>query len=539
MEKKMNKQKNEKMSVFEKVKAKVSFRDIKTQNNLPTLIITIVAVIARFVAFIFANPAFYQHDVMINDVGGHFDYAMHIFNNWHLADNNYYEFAQPPLNAILQAIFMKFIFIFKDYGDDYIALYTNCKVLSLIYSLIILYLFYKIINEFDLKKSLATLFYGIMALYPGLIIMTTQYSNDLLSYVFFYLSIYLCIRWAKAPKFSTIILLALSIGFGMLTKISVGLVAFIVGPMMLAVLIHSIKESKHKESLVKKLIDGIRKKKDGDALAPVKPQTIVLQLLVFLVIVTPLGLSYGIRNYMLFGQSFTYISEDIVRESIFALRGKNYSDIERYWSFAFSKLYDGRYDIFHDYTEYNIWVDLVKTSAFDEFQFRDTVFYPVLVVVWLYNILFYFVSTIAIIYNVVTLILAAVKKEIENIAWNILNLRLLSIMLYVLAMLAFLLFNMNYPYSCNSNFRYVAYIIFALAGNLIVLVNDAPIIRVNMESFLNKLFDEDKTKKAPKTQKTKKKAVVNKKKSQQAITTKQKPASKDKNTKEPSKKKKV
>ena len=34
MEKKMNKQKNEKISVFEKVKAKVSFRDIKTQNNL-------------------------------------------------------------------------------------------------------------------------------------------------------------------------------------------------------------------------------------------------------------------------------------------------------------------------------------------------------------------------------------------------------------------------------------------------------------------------------------------------------------------------
>ena len=256
----------------------------------------------------------------------------------------------------------------------------------------------------------------------------------------------------------------------MLTKISVGLVAFIVGPMMLAVLIHSI---------IKK----------GD----VKPLTIVLQLVVFLIIVTPLGLSYAIRNYILFGQSFTYISEDLVRDGRFALVGKKYSDFERYWSFAFSKLYDGKYDIFHDWNEYNIWVDLVKTSAFDEFQYRDVAFYPLLVIVWLYNIMFYFISTIAMINNVVTLIIAAVRKEIKNIAWNILNLRLLSIMLYVLAMTAFLLFNMNYPYSCNSNYRYVAYIIFALAGSLVVFVNDWPSIKAFFTGISSKVFNEDES----------------------------------------------
>ena len=67
--------------------------------------------------------------------------------------------------------------------------------------------------------------------------MTTQYSNDNIAYMFFYLSIFLSIRWAKDKKLSTIILLALAIGVGMLTKISVGLIAFITGPMMLAVLI--------------------------------------------------------------------------------------------------------------------------------------------------------------------------------------------------------------------------------------------------------------------------------------------------------------
>lgn len=475
------------------------------KRDVPVLVITIIAVISRLIAFLFASPVVNQHDIMIE--GGHFDYAMYIFNNWRLADNNYYEFAQPPLNAILQAIFMKFISIFKNFGDDYHALYTCCKFLALIYSLIILYLFYKIIKEFNLNKKLFTLFYGIMALYPGLIIMTTQYSNDLLSYVFFYLSIYLCIRWAKKPKFSTIILLALSIGFGMLTKISVGLVAFIVGPMMLAVLISSIMNTNKAKS------------------DHVKPLTIVLQLVVFLIIVTPIGLSYGIRNYLLFGQSFTYISEDLVRDGRFALAGKHYSDFERYGSFAFSKLYDGKYDIFHDWNEYNIWVDLVKTSAFDEFQFRDTIFYPALVLVWLYNILFYFASTIAMIYNIVTLIMAAVKNEIKKIAWNMLNLRLLSIMLYVLAMIAFLLFNMNYPYSCNSNYRYVAYIIFALAGSLVVLVNDMPMIKTHFENISSKVFSEDE----PKTR-VRKKAVSAKNTRGKAVGAKQKPVKGSKNT---------
>lgn len=494
---------------IKKMKQFFSLKNEKEKKDFPTIVITTIAVLARFIAFLFANPSAYQHDLLIE--GGHFDYAMYIFNNWHLADNNYYEFAQPPLNAAVQAIFMKFISIFKNYGDNNLALYANCKVLSLIYSLIILYLFYKIIKEFDLSKTLFTLFYGIVALYPGLILMTTQYSNDLLSYVFFYLSIYLCIRWAKLPKFSTIILLALSIGFGMLTKISVGLVAFIVGPLMLAVLIHSIISANKKESLMKKII-GKLKKKDEEGRDNVKPTTIILQLIVFMLIVTPLGLSYAIRNYILFGQSFTYISEDLVRESMFALKGKRYSDVERYWSFAFSKLYDGRYDIFHDYTEYNIWVDLVKTSAFDEFQFRDTMFYPALVVVWLYNVLFYFVSTMAVIYNIVTLIIAAIKKEIKNIAWNMLNLRLLSIMLYILALLAFLLFNINYPYSCNSNFRYVAYIIFALAGSLVVLVNDLPIIKANIDDIANRVFSDEQLESEQKVSKKVKKKKITKEK---------------------------
>lgn len=415
-------------------------------NNMPTIIIFALGILARLVACIRAVPDMFQHDVQgLGGLHGHLDYAVYIFKNWRLADTNYYEFAQPPVNATMQALFMKFISLFKDFGDDYMKLYSYCKILTFIYSVLTLIIIYKIIKEFDLPKVASNVFFAIMALYPGLIVMTTQYSNDCLSYFFFYLSLYLGIRWAKTKKLSTIICLALSIGFGMLTKVSVGLIAFIVGPMMIIIWIKSLAFNKK-----------------GLQSYETKP-SITIQLIIFALIVFPLGLSYSIRNYIVFGQGFGEIS-DIVQGSALDMRLKNFTFAERYLTFAFSKLYDGRYDIFHDWTEYNIWVDLVKTSAFDEFQFRFDSIYPALYVVWFLNIVFWFIGTISIVYNAVVMIIKKFRCP-ENVR----NLRNISLMLYLLAFVAFLSFNLKYPNSPNSNWRYVAYITFGLAGSMICM----------------------------------------------------------------------
>ena len=425
---------------MEKKKAKLN------KSDLPTIIIFALGIFARLMACILAKPFIFQHDVQgLGGKGGHLDYAVYILKNWRLADTNYYEFAQPPINATLQALCMKIVSLFKDFGDDYMQLYSYCKILTFIYSVLTLIIIYKIIKEFDLPKIASNIFLAIMALYPGLIVMTTQYSNDCLSYLFFYLSLYLGIRWAKTKKLSTIICLALSIGFGMLTKVSVGLVAFIVGPMMFIIWIKSLTANKK-----------------GLQTYDVKP-SITVQLIIFALIVFPLGLSYSIRNYIVFGQGFGEIS-DIVQGSALDMRLKSFTFAERYLTFAFGKLYDGRYDIFHDWTEYNIWVDLVKTSAFDEFQFRFDSIYPALYVVWFLNIVYWFIGTISIIYNTIVMILRKFRGP-ENVK----NLRNISLMLYFLAFIAFLSFNLKYPNSPNSNWRYVAYITFGLAGSIICM----------------------------------------------------------------------
>ena len=282
---------------------------IKIKNNLCTFIIFVVAFITRFIAMLNATPTTFQHDVMYKN--GHLDYAAYIFRYWKLGNHNIREFAQPPINAFMQAVVMKILSPFIGYNSSfYTKLYEPTKILSFIYSFLTVIIIYKIINCFDFNKNIKNLFFGIIVLYPGIIIMSTQYSNDNIAYMFFYLSLFLSIKWTKDKQLKTIILLALSIGIGMLTKISVGLIAFITGPMMLAVLI----SSKNKKEILK-------------------------QLIIFSLIVFPIGLSYSIRNYIVFNQPIGSIFE-IGLNTKLDLRKYSYTIFDRFLSIPLNKFFE-------------------------------------------------------------------------------------------------------------------------------------------------------------------------------------------------------
>ena len=379
-----------------------------------------------------------------------------MFNHWKLADTNYYEFAQPPINAYLQAIVMKICSPFVRYSKiNYTKLYSTTIVLTFIFSCLTLFIIYKILKEFDLGNLATNIAFAIMAFYPGIIVLSAQYSNDNISYMFFYLSLYLSIRWAKTKKLSTIILLALSIGIGMLTKISVGTMAFITGPMMLAVLIRSNDKKK-----------------------------IFMQLIVFALIVFPIGLSYSIRNYILFGQKFGGVWE-IAKGTLLDMRYYTYTIFDRYLSLPINRLFDKKNGIYHDMYEYNIWVDMIKTSTFDEFNFGEGNIKTLLTFIYALNIVFYAVSIVCVILTLIDVIKSiglvklAPTKSINyktgshssplqelNLGKDFLhlNFKIMCLMLFGLAIFSYVFFNVRDPYSCNSNYRYVAYITFAMGG---------------------------------------------------------------------------
>jgi len=429
-------------------------------SSLATRIIIGIGLFLRFIAFLVTNPSLNQHDVL--ERYGHFDYAVYMFKNWNLPPGWIYEFAQPPINATMQAIVMKFISLFKDYSDNYLILFSYTKILSLTWSVLTLIIIYKIIEEFDIPKIIRNSILLIMSLYPALIIMTTQYSNDPISYMFFYLSLYLTIRWCKNKKLSTIVLLALSIGFGMLTKISVGLIAFITGPMMLVIWIRSLMKPRSTNP------------------------SITLQLIIFGLTVFPIGLSFSVRNYILFGTKFGTIAE-IAVGTLMAMKYWRWTLVERFLSLPIDRIIETKIHtdkiildlsildkirvnpsgIYHSKVEYNVWIDLIKTATFDEFYFKNTIWHPLCVVLYAANYIFHALGLVTIVLNIKDVI-----KDIRNIGSKcsdpVLNLKIMAIMLFILAIAAYVGFNYKYPYSCNSNYRYIAYITLAFAISIAI-----------------------------------------------------------------------
>ncbi len=422
----------------------------KTFDNLTSALIFASGVVLRFVIMLSTDMRFYQHDTL--GTCGHADYAIYMCKNWELPYSNLYEYAQPPLNAIFQAIAMKVIGFFTGVKQEDIALYSYSIIMTFIFSVITIIIVYRIILEFNLPRIAKNVFFGVMVFYPGLLCMSAQYGNDTLAYMFFYLSLYLAIKWCKKKDISTIVFLALSIGFGMLSKVSVGVIAFLIGPMMLTVWIRAFSK---RQSDKKVLIN------------------ITFQLILFALIVFPLGLSYSIRNLMLFGQKFGEIY-DIAKGTTYDMSIRAYTIFDRYLSIPISRIITEKSGIFHDFVEYNVWVDLIKTSTFDEFIAKSNNISIWLYIIYFMNIAFWIIGVLSMTYNIIRIFI--VDKVTKK---NVVDLKNISLILFCIAIVAYLYFNIKYPRSCNSNYRYIAYITFALTGSIIVALMDLKVIKNN------------------------------------------------------------
>ena len=437
--------------------------NIKKRKELSSYIILLIGIILRIIVVLLSDPRVSNHDVSKVGGYGHLDYAIYIYKNFRLALYNTYEFAQPPLNAIMQALVMRVVSLFGNFGTKYMKLFEYTKILNFTYSVLAVYFVYKILIELEFTQKIKNFVLLIFAVYPGYLTMATQFSNDGIANMFFYISLYLSIKWCKQKDLKTIVLLAMSIGFGMLSKISVGLIAFITGPMMVFIFIRTF-------------IDYLNKKKTSYEF-----KNLTLQIIIFALIVFPLGLSYAIRNYVLFNQGFADIFE-VAKGGPLDMTQYSFSLYDRFLSFPIGRLfgdesgiadksmvyymsylrYGGNTRIYHQFIEYNIWIDLIKTATFDEYNFGYGSIYILCMIVYVLNIIFFFAGFISIIVNLIRLFMPQ-KLKIQS---NIFNARMISIMLFVIAMASYVGYNYKYQYSCNSNFRYVPYLLFSYAVSI-------------------------------------------------------------------------
>ncbi len=405
---------------------------LNKQNKLDTAktctLIIITGVILRTIYIFYTGIDVRQHDVgrFFSKKGGHSDYILYLYYNHKLPDfdpRSVIQFYHPPLHHIICALWLK---LMKLLGVSIVkAAPETLQALTLAYSSLFCVFAYKALRRLMLKPHALQTATAFVTFHPTLIILSGSINNDMLSGLFGMMALYFAIKWSQDRKWLSIIMLALSIGFGMFTKLTVGLLAPAVAAVFIVVFIKRIKEWKR----------------------------FLLQFVTFGVICVPLGLFWSVRNYVKFGMPLNYVPR--LSES-----SKQYIDISPfirmvdYRPYQFSSpftqwILDG-----HKYNEYNPVIALFKNAMFDESTFfmRSITLQSFCTALLFCNIIISLITVIAL----VMIWIKNRKVKLEH--------KLLITLTSAVIFGNYIIFCFNYPHVCTENMRYCIPLIFTTAA---------------------------------------------------------------------------
>ncbi len=350
----------------------------------------------------------HQHDVEGLNSSGHLSYIYSIANGNGLPQSNDWQYSHPPLHHILAALVVK---ISTALGHTEAQSFENIQLLTVFYSTMTMFAGHKLLTLCGVKGKSLAFSMALLAFHPTFQILAGSINNDILTLLLSMYGIVYLLKWYRKPcvRFATVC--GLFIGLGMMTKVSASLIAVVAAVSVVA----------------KFIID--RQLKFGKVL---------LHSLVFIVILLPLGLWHPIRNYILFEQPLGYVAPIPVTNALYT---GDISIIDRI-ILPFSKDAFGVYvDVWE---EYNVWFYTLRNSLFGEYNFGNTGFASVLV---LLNFVLISASLVAAIYLVV--------KVLKN------NLHLIPIItLFAVQLAFFVYFNISYPFGCTMDFRYIVPLLF-------------------------------------------------------------------------------
>lgn len=376
------------------------------------ILIIIAGIIMRTGYMLYTNWTKRAYDVgfLDEDGVGHGSYIINNILQGHLPQSNEYQFYHPPLYYFLSAAAIKIAALFK-HTVDYASLIKYAAAVSCAASCVTLVVIQKLMDTVSLKRKHQIAAMAIAAFFPNFILMGGRVNNDALVTLFMMLSVYFTIRWFYSTSIKDIIFIALSIGFGMMSKVSGGTVALFTGPVMLYKLYLAAKE--------KKIV------------------YIIKQLAVFAVICFPLALWYPIRNYIEFAQPLNYVCD--LGENSHVYTG-NISAIKRFFSVPLFEIFEKPYMNSSD--DYSIFMIITRTAVFGEFDYEG--------VSKIISICLYFVNLIIIIASLAAMVVVCLKDKQRD--WFS---RFAMAAVWVITFIPFLIFNISYPYSCTADTRYI------------------------------------------------------------------------------------
>jgi len=446
-----------------------------------------------------------QYDVWSSSYYGHYSITMHIFENGFklpelsstgktLADrlSNSYQMYHPKFAHYTYAIVMKInsiLFIGANSRADY-TLYESIRIFTCALTIINVYISYLIFKE--ILRTTRGVFIGtaFVALAPALIRLSAGSNNDPMLYFFMFLAILFAIRFYKRNGWINIIGCALSIGISMGSKISGALIAIPIGALFVYKFIRIFIENKGQD-LKKPLLQ------------------IFGYYIVFAIICMPLGLFWPLYNYKNYGQPLSYvwhnlnhlllINEPSAREGV-----EVYSYASMYLFFSFRTFFVSMFHVgFYNaktapIIDFNMYTNAFKTSIFGEYSYQSgALFFCVLLYgtafiiafgclgIGLYYILkgiikkqydipillsmpmliylsYVFIkSKDAFAYILAILAFAVLAFEAFYVIKNYKKMHdnyliiFFMMLIFLTFMISFFDFQVQYPYTCTSDFRYI------------------------------------------------------------------------------------
>ncbi len=383
-------------------------------KNRPSIELVILAVIIAGILLRTGYMLYTPYDFRTHDLGdpgnnGQLDYMYWILKNGTLPLTNQGQFYHPPLQQTLQVLVVQFFFFFQPNVSTFHQLFDSSKLVPCFASCAILLVSYKICRETKLSGKATLAAVSVVAFHPTFFILSGFVNNDPLMLLFFMVAVLYAIKWYYKPTMQNILVVALGIGLSAMSKLSGGMVALLIAPVFLAVLIQKIRLKTAK--------------------------TLIAQFAVFLCVSLPLSLWFPIRQNILFGQPLNFV---------LAMQGKD--GFTGYYSFHHRFLPVWDINILNPlycqpFTDYNLWVYTLKCSVFGEYSFgQPAILAQVLIVANLIMIVF---SLAAMIYVMLR------GKQVNKFV------RFGLFFIWLVQIVSFVYFNINFPYGCTMDFRYI------------------------------------------------------------------------------------
>lgn len=350
---------------------------------------------------------------------GHIGYIEYIYKFHKLPDINPYElfaYYHPPLHHILSYIWLQLNILL---GVSEELAFENLQILPLLYSCLCMVITWKILKVLEVKGYGLMIGLAFIAFHPATIIMAGSVNNDMLAILFMCLIILGSLKWIRHKDLKHLIPLAFYIGLGMIAKLNSAVLAI---PLAIIFLMHFISVIHTGE--IRTILTWIK------------------NYCTFAVIVLPIGLSWIVRNLIRFGEkpgvpvpgetSPMYTAE-------FSLWNRLGIPALSDWHFNFP---------FHPISAKaccNTWVIMFHTSLFAEEYPADLS--DILLVLCQITFLLAVLLGIA---ATVLLVFVLVQKHTDK------EIRIFLLTGFVVVLISFAAFVIIYPYTCSSDFRYVA-----------------------------------------------------------------------------------